>query len=116
MKGDVPESGSPEEEQLHDELDTLVYQVIIQVVEYCNIEYDEINVPLLMQMYFLVNDKLTNDKILGDNGAGDVKSVREGDVTVQRVTLLDKVTAMGKASNLISDYYNVLNKFRRLRA
>lgn len=93
-----------------------MYQVIIQVIEYCNIEYTEINVPLLMQMYFLVKDKLESDALLGDNGAGDVKSVREGDVTVQRVTLLDKVTAISKQANLISDYYNVLNKFRKLRA
>lgn len=116
-KANIPDD-DPNKEQLEADIEMYCYQALIQVVEYCNLDYWEVSLPLLLQMYFIVNNQLLTDTMMNDGGgSGDVKSVREGDVTVQRMTLAEKLNSYLKSdgASLIKNYYNVLHSYRKVR-
>lgn len=92
--------------------------VIDEVVIYCNFE-DENEIPdqLLTTMSHMALDLINQSSIFKTADQiedGDVKSIRQGDTTVTRVTSAERLNMLNSVKMIGKNYNAKLNRCRRL--
>ena len=90
-----------------------------EVVSYCNLDnYFEID-PFLYGTIALMAVDYLDSSAAGmtdeDIEADSVKSVKQGDVTVTRESLSQRMKTIATTPGVLNDYRGTLNKFRRFR-
>lgn len=109
--------------QLNPSLDDFVVAFSIDTVFddvaiYCNIELDEIPDQLLTTITLMAGDLISKvnlgktDEQIED---ASVQSIKEGDVTVTKLSPADMIKRLSELPSLSTDYHDKLNRFRRVK-
>lgn len=99
-------------------LETIIEFAYDSIIIYCHLEYDEFPPMLYTTLIFMCYDYLRRGgwlKSEDDIEDGKIKSIREGDVTVQMATDMEIQAFLQSDSSVMSSYYYKLNSFRRFQ-